>query len=121
MNLLIVDDNLYVVEGLKNQIRALAPEIDEVYGCYSVAQAKEIFLSHPVALLISDIEMPVEDGFDLLEWLRQENLSPITVLLTSYAEFSYAQRSLEFGVSSYLLKPLEESALRQALAQMLQK
>lgn len=121
MNLLIVDDNLYVVEGLKNQIRALAPEIDEVYGCYSVAQAKEIFLSHPVALLISDIEMPGEDGFDLLEWLRQENLSPITVLLTSYAEFSYAQRSLEFGVSSYLLKPLEESALRQALAQMLQK
>lgn len=121
MNLLIVDDNRYVVESLKKQIFTMMPEIDEVYGCYSVAHAKEVFLSHPVALLISDIEMPGEDGFALLEWLRHENLKPITVLLTSFAEFGYAQRSLEYGVISYLLKPLDEGALHQALNQMIEK
>ena len=121
MNLLIVDDNRYVVEGLKGQIQQLQLDIDGVFGCYSVSEAKNIFLSQPIDLLISDIEMPGEDGFALLEWLRWENLTPITVLLTSYAEFSYAQRSVEYGVSGYLLKPLSSDALRQALTQMIEK
>ena len=120
MNLLVVDDNRYVVEGLKDQILALAPEIDQVFGCYSVAQAKELFRAQPIDLLISDIEMPGEDGFALLDWLKQEGIRPVTVLLTSYAEFSYAQRSLAFGVSSYLLKPLDEKALAQTLGQMIE-
>ena len=121
MNRLIVDDNRYVVEGLKGQIQQLQLDIDGVFGCYSVSEAKNIFLSQPIDLLLSDIEMPGEDGFALLEWLRWENLTPITVLLTSYAEFSYAQRSVEYGVSGYLLKPLSSDALRQALTQMIEK
>ena len=42
MKLLIVDDNKYVVEGLKRQLNWSAFGIDEIFGCYSVAQAKSI-------------------------------------------------------------------------------
>lgn len=118
MKLLIVDDNKYVVEGLKRQLKWELLGIDTVFGCYQVGAAKEILLREPVDFLITDIEMPVESGFDLLEWVRQQGMDVETVLLTSYAEFSYAQAAVDYQCFRYLLKPVDSGVLEDVMLQL---
>ena len=121
MKLLIVDDNKYVVEGLKKQLNWNALGVDEVFGCYRVDQAKEVLAKESVDLLISDIEMPGQTGFDLLDWIEEQGIELETVLLTSYADFEYARQAVQHQCSQYILKPVEPAALRNVMGLMIRK
>lgn len=121
MKILIVDDNRFVVESLKIQIPWKEYGINEIFGCYNVTQAKEILSKNDVDFLISDIEMPGQDGFALLEWLRQQNRDMEVVLLTSYADFNYARKSVAYKVYRYMLKPLNTEELDNMVREMVQQ
>ena len=121
MKLLIVDDNKYVVTLLRRQLNWEAFGIEELIGVYSVEEAKEALRSTEIDFLISDIEMPVENGFDLLEWIRSQELSPEVVLLTSYADFSYAKKAIKYGCFDYLLKPVARQDLEEVVRKLVIK
>lgn len=121
MKLLIVDDNKYVVEGLKQQLNWQELGVDAVFGCYRVDQAKEILAGETIDLLISDIEMPGQTGFDLLDWIEEQGIDLETVLLTSYADFEYAQQAVQHQCFQYILKPVETEALRDVMDRMIRK
>ncbi|MBW4085738.1 helix-turn-helix domain-containing protein [Paenibacillus sp. S150] len=107
MNVLLVDDDYYVVAALQKKIDWAALNIETVYTANNVAQAREIVENHSVQILISDIEMPQGSGLSLLAWIR-ENCYPIqTILLTNYADFNYAQKAIELQSFEYFLKPIE--------------
>ena len=57
MRLLIVDDNKYVVEGLKRQLNWGVFGIDEIIGCYRVQQAQEILMEKEIDLFHSILQM----------------------------------------------------------------
>ena len=59
-------------------------------------------------ILITDINMPLIDGLDVLKRLEKagERL-PKTIVISGYDEFDYARRAIELEVMAYLLKPLE--------------
>ena len=56
MNLLIVDDEYYTVESISNKIRTLRPDFFEIFCAYNLTQALEIFSTHPIDLMICDID-----------------------------------------------------------------
>ena len=66
MTLLIVDDEIHSTEGLKHLLDYSALGIDEVLTANSVKQAREIFDASRVDILLTDVEMPRENGFVLL-------------------------------------------------------
>lgn len=121
MKLLIVDDNRYIVEHLKKSVDWERLGIDEVFGCYGIKRAKDIICEHPISFLISDIEMPGGDGFTLIEWILAEQYSIDTILLTSYADFSYAQKAVNLQCFEYLLKPVEKEKLEDAALRMVMR
>lgn len=121
MKLLIVDDNKYVVEGLKRQLKWSVFGIDEVIGCYSVKQAVTILETTAIDFLISDIEMPGQNGFELLKWIREQKLDVDIILLTSYADFGYAQEAVRYQCRLYLLKPVETKELEEVFCALLKK
>lgn len=121
MNIVILDDNKYVVELLRKQLNWEAFGITEIIGCFSVKQAQKVFLQKEIDFLISDIEMPGQNGFVLLEWLKIQGMSPETVLLTSYADFSYAQRAIKYQCSEYLLKPVERTVLEETMSRLVSR
>lgn len=121
MKLLVVDDNKYVVEGIRRQLNWTELGIDSVYGCYNVPQAIEILKEHVIDLLITDIEMPGQDGFELLKWIREQGMVVDTVLLTSYADFSYARAAVSFQCFEYLLKPVETAVLREVMVRLTER
>jgi CheY-like chemotaxis protein len=75
----------------------------------------------PFALILTDMHMPKMDGFNLVERIRQRpELSTATIMmLTSAGHRGDAARCQELGVAAYLLKPIRQSELREAIARVL--
>ena len=121
MNLLIVDDEFFVVEGVARTLRYEELDLDEIFCAYSAKQAKEIFLKHPISVLITDVEMPKENGFELLEWMEKHHFSPVTLLLTGHKKFEYAYEAMQHRCFQYLVKPVQKSELLEALTEAIKK
>ena len=115
MNLLIVDDEYYTVESISNKIRTLRPDFFEIFCAYNLTQALEAFSAHPIDLMICDIEMPGGSGLELLDQIRQAHYETVCIFLTAYAKFEYISRAMKLSSSDYLLKPLDDHALLEAL------
>ncbi|AHV97230.1 helix-turn-helix domain-containing protein [Paenibacillus sabinae] len=107
MNILLVDDDYFVITALEKKIDWKALSIENIYTAYNVAQAREILLQHPVQIVICDIEMPQGSGLELLAWIREEHYSVQAIILTNYADFNYAQKAIELQSFDYFLKPIE--------------
>ncbi|MWV44250.1 response regulator [Paenibacillus sp. HJL G12] len=107
MNVLLVDDDYFVVTALEKKIDWKALSIENIFTAYNVSQARDILQQHPVHILICDIEMPQGNGLELLAWIREEEYSVQTIFLTNYADFNYAQKAIELQSFDYFLKPIE--------------
>ena len=91
MNLLIVNDEILTAETMKEDLIWEDYEIVQVFTAYDAEQAKQIILEKKVDIILCDIEMPGENGIELLRWVRQKNLEIECIFLTSHADFFYAQ------------------------------
>ena len=121
MNLLIVDDNVPVVNGIEKIIDRQEFSIDFIFKAFSMNKAMEILEREKIDLLISDIEMPGGNGLDLIEWVNEQKICCISIVLSSFADFHYAKKAISLGVSEYLLKPVENEELMRAIKKAQQK
>lgn len=121
MNILIVDDDSYVIEALLKGMEWKNLGIENVYTAYNVKNAKKILESIPMQVMLCDIEMPKENGLSLLRWVREQNLIIQTIFLTSYEEFDYASQAIELQAFSYALKPISYDKLSEVIVKAVEK
>ncbi|GHV10586.1 hypothetical protein FACS189491_00360 [Spirochaetia bacterium] len=105
-NVLIADDNMFIVEGIYNNIdwtRLDARVIEKLNDGGSVigAQIKTIDLA------IVDIEMPGMDGFELANELIRKNPEIKIIFISAFDKFEYAKQALRIGAFDYIEKPIE--------------
>lgn len=89
-------------------------------GCNVIAEAcngkegiEKIKEYHP-DIVIADINMPIINGIDMIKQTSEEfNYSAI--IISGYNEFDYAKQAIRYGVSEYLLKPLDHQELIDAI------
>ncbi|OCT11102.1 hypothetical protein A8709_05265 [Paenibacillus pectinilyticus] len=72
-------------------------------------------------VLITDIQMPKLDGLSLIKRLHDAYVPIVPIVVSGYDEFAYAQQAIRYQVSEYLLKPVEEKALLEALERSLDR
>ncbi len=120
---LIVDDNRTnrrILEGLLKhwEMNATAVSSGEE-ALTEIAAAHSSGL--PYNLILTDMHMPKMDGFDLVETIKgQPHPSTATIMmLTSGGQRGDAVRCSELGIAAYLLKPVRQSELREAIARVL--
>jgi len=112
--LLVVDDEPRQLKGLANIISQLRPEY--ILSTASDGQeAFEIIQNNPTDILITDIRMPVMDGLELIQKLRETGKNLKIIIISGYGEFEYAQKAVRFGVKDYLVKPISKSDLEKLL------
>jgi signal transduction histidine kinase/CheY-like chemotaxis protein len=77
--------------------------------------------AEPFRLIVTDMHMPVMDGFQFVERVRQRpDLSAATIMMLTSAGFrGDSSRCQDLGVSAYLLKPIRQSELREAITRVL--
>lgn len=81
-------------------------------------EALELLGQKPADILITDIRMPGINGIKLIEKVSKISPSTRIIIVSGYAEFEYAQSAVRYGVSDYLLKPINKSQLNEALSKL---
>ncbi|HIW34908.1 MAG TPA: response regulator [Candidatus Paenibacillus intestinavium] len=122
MNILLVDDDYFVIKALETRMDWSYLQINQIYTAQNITQAKEIIMKHPIQILVSDIDMPQGTGLELLAWVRDQGHDIQSIILTNYADFNYAQKAIELQSFEYFLKPIEFDKLmliiQKAIAQV---
>jgi two-component system response regulator YesN len=115
MKLLIVDDQMSVVEGLKHGVNWSALGFDRIDTAYNAVDARRSLLADRTDIMLCDIEMPVESGLDLLKWMRSQGMETRCIFLTAHAEFNYAQEAIKLGGFDYIVQPAPYEEVRKAV------
>ena len=108
---IIIDDEPDSIKLLQLQLAQKCPQV-EVIATYnsSVKASNEIEGLNP-DLLFLDIEMPVIDGFELLNKILHLNFS--VIFITAYSQ--YALKAFRFNALDYLVKPIDTTDLAEAV------
>lgn len=121
MNVLLVDDQKAIVESLKNGIHWENLPVEQVYTACSAKEAKLVLMNFAVDVLISDIEMPEEDGISLCQWAKEKFDSLECVFLTSHADFEYAKKAIQIDSFDYILQPVRYEEVERVLKNVWEK
>lgn len=74
-----------------------------------------IFDEYNPDIVLSDIKMPIMDGLELLEAIRDKNSDAIVVIITAFGSENYAIQALHLGANNYLKKPVSGQELLRLL------
>jgi two-component system response regulator YesN len=115
LNILLVDDDVDVVDGMLEAIDFNTLGFDRVMVAHDGSAALHILKTDVVNVMVTDIEMPSKSGIQLLEWVRDNKLPIVTIFCTCYADFNYAKKAVELHSFDYFLKPISYSELTDRL------
>jgi len=118
--ILIVDDEPRTRLGIQKALAAWSAGRHRIEIAASGVEALEWLQANTAHILITDVRMPEVDGLQMLERLSEQGPLPVVIVISGYAEFEYAQKSLHLGVFDYLLKPLDKSLLLDAVKRALE-
>jgi PAS domain S-box-containing protein len=123
LRVMVIDDNLTNLRILEGMVERWGME---PFIASSGAEALARFRSgslkdHPIELLLIDANMPVMDGFDVVESIRSlaNPDPPAIMMLTSSGQRGDAARCRELGIAAYLVKPIMQSQLLHAILTVL--
>lgn len=113
--IMVVDDEMEIAEYVGDLVRETLGDEGEVEVFYSGTRAKKRMAEQPPDLLLTDIVMPVTDGFALLEYAAENMPDVEVILLTAYEEFSYIYRANKIRKCRYIVKTEKEDVIRDAI------
>jgi two-component system, response regulator YesN len=119
--ILIVDDEPRTRQGIRKTLEAWSLGRYRIETASSGVEALSWLQQNDANLLVTDIRMPEVGGLELVERLSVMAHPPVVVVISGHPEFDYAQKALQLGVVSYLLKPLDKSKLVQAVEAALKR
>jgi two-component system, LytTR family, response regulator len=112
IRVLIVDDEPVARRGLRNKLKDAA-DIEIIGEAGNGRDAVETIIQKRPDLVFLDVQMPLLDGFRVLENLDPESLPPAIVFVTAFDE--HAIRAFEINALDYLLKPVDPKRLQKTL------
>lgn len=125
LKVLLVDDEPFILQGLKVLIDWNAEGYEVVGAVRTGQEAIDYLKENPVDLVMTDIKMPVMSGIELLEEVRRDQISDAYfIILSGYNDFAYAQQAVRYHCIDYILKPVEKEqliAVLQKVAAMSEK
>ena len=114
----IIDDETDSIDTLKWKLENYCSNVDVIASFDSPAAGVNFLKQNPPDLLFLDIEMPLLNGFDVLEELGR-NISFDIIFTTAYDNFGI--QAVKFSALDYLLKPVQNKELKEAIEKHLKK
>jgi two-component system LytT family response regulator len=108
---ILIDDELHCLETLSILLKDYCPEVQVIEQCCSAKKGLDAIEINNPELVFLDIEMPVMNGFEMLE---KFNEIPFAIIFTTSYD-QYAVKALHFSALDYLLKPVDPKELIYAV------
>lgn len=113
--IIIIDDEYYfrqaIIKYISNYNEQYTVIAEANNGKNGIEKIKEF---KPDIILI-DITMPQMDGFEVIDYVKRNNINAKFVIISGYDRFEYVQKALRLGVQDFLLKPVTQEALLECL------
>ena len=106
IKLLIADDEDVICKGVAKYLRLHTDRFSKIYEAENGEEALDVIYQKQPDMMILDVQMPIKSGLDVMREAAKAGIRPITVILSGYDEFTYAQKAIKFGAKEYLLKPV---------------
>lgn len=120
-DVLIVDDEAYVREGLKYIIDWDKLGFIICDEAENGDEAVEKIMLYQPGLVLLDIKIPGIHGTEVIQKVREQGFGGEIIILSGYSEFKYAQAALQFGAFDYLTKPVDEIKLADTVKAVKEK
>jgi len=111
-HILIVDDDPIILGSLGEFLRLEGYEVEQAANSRQALQALE---KRPFHLVLTDINMPDTDGFELLRIIKQRYPDTAVVIITGYGTIESAVEAIKMGAYDYLTKPINDDETRLAV------
>ena len=108
---ILVDDESLAIQGLKLRLDA-HPDVEIIETCTNGREAIRAIKTHKPDLVFLDIQMPGFDGFSVVQGVMEVE-PPLFIFVTAYSD--HALRAFEARAIDYLVKPVDEQRLADAL------
>lgn len=109
--LLIVEDEEAIKRKLMSNVAWEDYGFAPVLGASNGVEALELLERNAIDLMVTDIQMPVMNGIELIKEVKKRNYPMKIIVISGFAEFEYARESIKLAVSEYLLKPFATKRL----------
>lgn len=114
----VVDDDKIIVDSLSEFLRLEGHDVD---GGPSFEDAMQALSRKPYDMVITDINMPGADGFELLRVLKQRDPDLAVIMITGYGTIESAVEAIKMGAYDYLTKPIIDEELRLVVERALEQ
>jgi DNA-binding response OmpR family regulator len=113
---LIVDDEPEVADTCARVLKRAG------FDCliaYDSPAALSLFDSQQPALVLSDINLPTSDGFEITRYVRRKSPQTPVILMTTHHNSNVSRQAARAGAASYLRKPFSNAELTSAIKSLL--
>lgn len=114
----IIDDEMHSIETLKWKLENYCPDVTVIATFTDPAEGVKFLKDTDIQILFLDIEMPMLNGFDVLEEVGQPVRFDV-IFITAYDNFGI--QAVKFSALDYLLKPVQNKELKEAIEKHLKK
>ncbi|WAM36336.1 response regulator [Caldicellulosiruptor acetigenus] len=119
--MMIVDDEYYVKEGLKQTIDWNKYQIEIVGDAENGEDALNLAKTLNPDIIITDIRMPILDGVEFMKRLRENEINSHLIVISAYDDFEYARAAIKYGATNYILKPIDNNELIETIQKVIKK
>lgn len=119
IKILIAEDDLVGLQYLKTVLLSSASAI---FTAENGKEAVEIFTQHPdIDLILMDIRMPVMDGYQATQKIREISSEVYIIAQTAFALSGDKEKSIDAGCNDYISKPIKKNELLQMVSNLIAK
>lgn len=118
---IICEDEYWVRKGIINLVPWNELDLEFAGEFENATDAIGFLKTHPIDLVITDMNMNNGDGCTLLDYLCDTDTDCEKIIISGYTDFEYTKKAINSSVYEYLLKPVEESELRNVLKKAIDK
>ena len=115
MKVLFIDDEPLIRKGLQVIIPWSNYGFTDFFEAEDGLEGLRIIENENPDLVLLDIHMEKMSGLSLAKQVRENDFSGRIIILSGYSDFEYAKSAIDYGVTSYLLKPVDPDLLTEAV------
>ena len=119
MRVLIVEDEPVIQKGLVKMVQRYPASFSGIFTADDGETAYDTIKKLEPHLVLTDLRMKRMDGLELCERIHREFSHVQVAVISGYNDFQYAQRAMAYGVKRYLLKPVTQQDIHDALTQLI--
>lgn len=121
IKIIIVDDEYLIRNLIRNCIDWDELEVEIIGEASNAHECLRLIEKDRPDIILTDINMPLTNGLDMTQHILEKHPSIKVIVITGYDKFEYAKRSVKLGISDFILKPIDDDELKEAVLKLKDK